>query len=138
MITRVGLAALALLMVGSVTSCGPQSDGPSHVALRFYAAIGDHDGDGACAVLAPTVAEAVAGDEGTTCAAAITSGEIGDDLIARSQDLATDGARVAGRQAQVRLGADTVFLARSGGSWVVTGAGCDARPERPYDCEVTS
>jgi hypothetical protein len=45
---------------------------------------------------------------------------------------------VAGRQAQVRLGGDTVFLARSGDGWVVTAAGCDPRPDRPYDCEVAA
>lgn len=134
-------AVLTILVVaGTVAGCAGAADAPREVAVSFYAAIGANDGDAACAALATRAAEAVAEaedeDEGSTCAEAILSGEVGDDLADRSQGIDEGSTRVAGRQAQVRLGTDTVFLARSGGGWVVTAVGCDPRPEQPYDCEV--
>ena len=41
-----------------------------------------------------------------------------------------------GGDAQVRLGADTLFLTRTDTGWKVTAAGCESRGEAPYDCEV--
>lgn len=138
MSTRTGAVAAALLVAGAVAGCGPSVEQPRQVALGFYAAIGSRDGDAACAVLARSVAEAVAEDGGSTCADSITSGDLGADLLGRATGAAPQDVRVAGRQAQVQVGTDTVFLARSGSGWAVTAAACDARPERPYDCEVES
>jgi hypothetical protein len=136
--TRTGMVALALLVAGAVAGCGPSVEAPRQVALDFYTAIGEQDGDAACAVLALSVAEAVAEDEGGTCADSIMSGEVGADLVERAGGVVPQDVRVAGRQAQVQVGTDTVFLARSGSGWAVTAAACDVRPERPYDCQVES
>jgi hypothetical protein len=136
MSTRSSVAAVALLAVGAVAGCGPSADAATEAALDFYAAIDAGDGERACAVLALSAAEAVAEDGDSSCADALTSGDVGADLAERAAGVTAEGARVAGRQAQVRLGTDTVFLARSGSGWAVTAAGCDARPDRPYDCEV--
>jgi len=42
-------------------------------------------------------------------------------------------SRAYRREAQVALDGDVVFLAVSGGGWLITGAGCTPRPDRPYD-----
>jgi hypothetical protein len=136
---RTGIAAAVLLLVtGAVAGCAPSGEAASRVALEFYGAIGDGDGDRACALLSLAAAEAVADDEGAPCPDSLTSGTVGDALAARAAAATLHDVRVAGRQAQVLVGSDTVFLARSGDGWVVTAAGCDARPGRPYDCEVSS
>ncbi|MGQ4388544.1 hypothetical protein [Streptomyces sp. SAS_270] len=43
---------------------------------------------------------------------------------------------VYGRQAQVVLGTDTLFLSVFPAGWRVTAAGCVPRPEQPYQCKV--
>jgi hypothetical protein len=138
MSTRAGVVAVALLVAGAVAGCGPSGDAATRVAMEFYAAVGAGDGERACAALALAAAEAVAEDEDTTCADALTSGDVGAGLSARAAGAVPGEARVAGRQAQVHVGTDTVFLARSGSGWAVTAAGCDARPGRPYDCQVAT
>ena len=49
-------------------------------------------------------------------------------------------AEAFGRGAIVELDNDTVFLVGDGNGdvhgWRVTAAGCEPRPERPYDCTV--
>lgn len=138
MSARTRTVAVLLLAVGAAVGCAPSGEAPGRVALDFYAAVDARDGEAACAVLAPTVAETVAEDAGTTCADAVTSGDLGADLATRASGASVVGVRVAGRQAQVRTGTDTVFLARSGSGWAVSAAGCDPRPDRPYDCEVAA
>ncbi|QGQ18023.1 hypothetical protein GC089_00495 [Cellulomonas sp. JZ18] len=132
------LAALTATVVLAASACSgtPASGAAVDAATRFYAAVADGDGAAACALLLPDAAESAAADEDATCAEAVTSGEIGDELSSRAGGLGEASAHVAGRQAQVLFAADTVFLTRSGSGWVVTAAGCDARPGRPYDCEV--
>lgn len=126
----------ALLTLVAMSACAPTGEDPARVAQAFAEAIDSGDGTTACALLAPLVAEAVAEDAKAPCDVALGSGDVGDDLRDRGAGHAAAQVRVAGRQAQVRTETDTLFLARSGGSWVVTGAGCDPRPDRPYDCEV--
>jgi len=130
----------AALVAASLAACGPGSAARAaeDVAVAFYAAVADGDGDAACALLAGSVAQTVAADEEAPCGRALSEGRVADDLVERAADARPGEVRVAGRQAQVRLGSDTVFLARSGAGWVVTAAGCDPRPDRPYDCEVAA
>jgi hypothetical protein len=57
------------------------------------------------------------------------------------QELPLDGGEVAaveiwGGAAQVKLAGDTLFLAETDSGWRVVAAGCTARSEAPYDCEV--
>lgn len=130
----------AALVAASLAACGPGSAARAaeDVAVAFYSAVADGDGDAACALLAGSVAQTVAADEEAPCGWALSEGRVADDLVERAADARPGEVRVAGRQAQVRLGSDTVFLARSGAGWVVTAAGCDPRPDRPYDCEVAA
>lgn len=127
------VVALATLTAGA---CSPSGDAPAQAVQAFYAAVAAGDGAAACAVLAPAVIESVEEEYATSCADALTTGDVGDDLQDRAQGTTDPQVRVAGRQAQAVLGTDTVFLTRSGSRWVVTAAGCTPRPDRPYDCEV--
>jgi hypothetical protein len=44
--------------------------------------------------------------------------------------------RVYGRQAQVVLDTDTLFLSVFPSGWKITAAGCVPRPGQPYQCKV--
>jgi hypothetical protein len=130
------LLFLTLLAVG-LTGCASDRPGPAAAdtaARDFYRAIADGDGPKACALLAPATVEALEDDTDQACDQAILDGDVGDTLTSRAQDAADPSATTAGRQAQVRLTTDVVFLTVSGSSWAITAAGCDARPDRPYDC----
>ncbi|MFC8190539.1 hypothetical protein ACFUMH_02615 [Cellulomonas sp. NPDC057328] len=138
---RGGAAAVALALTSAfATACSgpPASSAPVAAAEAFYAAVAAGDGEAACALLLPDAAEAAADDADAPCAEALTSGRAGDELASRAGGRGDPTVHVAGRQAQVLLASDTVFLARSGDGWVVTAAGCDAVPDRPYDCEVAA
>lgn len=130
--------ALVLVALAALTlaACTPPGDAPAAAATDFYAAVADGDGTAACADLAPAVVESVEEETASSCADALTTGDLGDDLQDRARGTTEPRVRVAGRQAQAVLGTDTVFLTRSGSRWLVTAAGCTPRPERPYDCEV--
>lgn len=139
MISRRGPAGavLALVVVAAAACSSPAQvrDEVADVAQEFYAAVDAGDGDAACALLAPAVVEAVEDEEGEACAEALTSGDLGAELGSRTPagDMTV---RRAGGQAQARTPQDTVFLAASGDTWVVTAAACDPRPPRPYDCAL--
>ncbi|GEK20910.1 hypothetical protein CXY01_14300 [Cellulomonas xylanilytica] len=128
---------IGALVVMALVGCGiarPGTETAGTTAEEFYRAVAADDGPGACALLAPTTVEALEEDSGEPCDEAVLDGEVGDTLTARADDAAGPTARVAGRQAQVVLTTDVVFLTVSGDHWLVRAAGCDARPDRPYDC----
>jgi hypothetical protein len=52
------------------------------------------------------------------------------------QGVTVSGVQVWGDAAQVRVGGDVVFLRRISGEWLVSAAGCQPQPKRPYDCKV--
>jgi hypothetical protein len=122
----VGAGVLAL-----TTACGaaPGTDGVTRAADDWLAAARAKDATTLCRLLTPAAAEsAVTGDQ--TCPQAVG-------------DLRLPGAGPVGQvevwsdRAQVKAGADTLFLTKIDGDWRVSAAGCTARPGRPYDCEVS-
>ena len=122
----VGAGVLAL-----TAACGvaPGTDGVTRAADDWLAAARAKDATTLCRLLTPAAAEsAVTGDQ--TCPQAVG-------------DLRLPGAGPVGQvevwsdRAQVKAGADTLFLTRIDGDWRVSAAGCSARPGRPYDCEVS-
>jgi len=121
----VGAGVLAL-----TTACAaPGTDGVTRAADDWLAAARAKDGTTLCRLLTPAAAEsAVTGDQ--TCPQAVG-------------DLRLPGAGPVGQvevwsdRAQVKAGADTLFLTKIDGDWRVSAAGCTARPGRPYDCEVS-
>lgn len=66
----------------------------------------------------------------TPCPEAIVSIEIKGTEVTSVQ--------VWGDAAQVRLGSDVLFLRHLSGRWLISAAGCEPKPEGPYDCSVSS
>jgi len=105
----------------------PAGSGVRAATTAFFAAVEANDGHKACADLAPQAAEAL-GSADSTCAEEIVKLDLkGGSYLS---------AQVWGDRAEVKLSKDTVFLARFPNGWKVTGAGCEAQPQGPYDCDV--
>jgi hypothetical protein len=120
-----GASGLGLLL--GTTGCASASEPDvQRVAAAFENPSGDPQGR--CALLAPATLAALESDASAPCAEAITAVQLGGGTV-RAVEVWGDGA-------QVRLTADTVFLTETGTGWKVTAAGCEARGEQPYDCEV--
>lgn len=118
------------LAAGLLTGCGavPGEDEVTATARQWLAAAGAGDPVALCRLLSPAAQESVATGS-DTCEQAVA------DL-----DLPGGGpvghVEVWSDEAQVRTGGDTLFLVKLTGGWRVSAAGCTARPDRPYDCDV--
>jgi len=121
-----GAAVLALAGCGGANPAAPEA-----AAEAFARAAAGGDAEGACALLSPAVAAAVAGESGS-CANALAG------------DPPPGAARVVeseryGQQALVVTDADTIFLSRFPGGWRVIAAGCTAQGgSKPYDCTISA
>jgi hypothetical protein len=123
------LAAVAMAIVlGGCSSLGPDSSGAADVARAFHAATASGDGAAACARLSARVADELAQSEGS-CEQAVLAADVPAAGQVRS-------VQVWGGRGLVVLDHDVVFLAEFDGGWRVTAAGCSARKDRPYDCEL--
>jgi energy-coupling factor transporter ATP-binding protein EcfA2 len=117
------IAAVAL----PVSGCGsPSADEVESVAATFDDPSGDPGAR--CDLLAPATLATLENDRSAPCV----------DTI---QELPLKGGEVTaveiwGGDAQVRLSGDTVFLTETTAGWRVVAAGCTARSDAPYDCEV--
>ena len=128
---RRSLAAAALVAV--LTACGapPGEDEVTRTATEWLAAARAGDAPALGRLLSPAAAESVAtGDD--TCEQAV--GDL--DLAGSAGDGSVGDVEVWSDEAQVRTGADTLFLVRLQDGWRVNGAGCTPRDDRPYDCDV--
>jgi hypothetical protein len=123
------LLPLAVAALAGCAAAGGRGSAAGDVATRLLTAVQAKDGGAACALLAPDTASEVEQSGGKPCAEAI----LDEDLPGPG---AVTGTAVYGQWAQVRVGADTVFLAVFPGGWRVVAAGCKPRGDRPYDCEV--
>jgi hypothetical protein len=125
--------ALAVLVTAvALVGCGRGSDRATvrSVAEGFYAAVADHDGTRACALLSADTRKALEQQASASCARAVVqlnlSGRRAADVRVYSTDAGVD----------LRDG-DTVFLQRDSIGWRIAAAGC--RPQahgEPADCEV--
>ena len=96
-------------------------------ARQWLAAAQAGDAARLCGLLTPAAAESAAtGDE--TCEQAVGDLDLPGGTVGRIE-LWSD-------EAQVRAGADTLFLVRLSGGWRVNAAGCRPQGDRPYDCDV--
>ncbi|MFI7108895.1 hypothetical protein ACIBK9_21485 [Nonomuraea sp. NPDC050227] len=118
------VAALLLAAVG----CAVDTTSPARAAERFHAALEAHHEDAACGLLARTTAEKLP-DPGQTCAQALGDLKLGPGG-------AVTEVSVWGKEAQVRLAGDTLFLHRFDDGWRVKAAGCRPVHDLPYACEV--
>lgn len=128
--TSVLVAALLGVLAGCGSAAGPDAGAAAEAAERFHAAVAAQDGAAACALLAPGTAERLAAREEAPCEEAVLAVDLPSAAEPRQE-------HAYGRQAQVVLDADTVFLTGSGPHWRVVAAGCTPRPERPYDCTIS-
>lgn len=118
--------------MASLTGCstlGEREDAASRAAVRFEESVRRADASRACAALAPETRQEVEQSAESPCAKALP----GEQL---SYAGAVRGVHVYGRQAQVVLAGDTLFLSVFPGGWRVTAAGCVPRPRQPYQCKV--
>lgn len=124
-----GLCALLIVLLGGCSSLNPGTSQAADTAREFHSLLAAGKGEQACDLLIPTAIEALEEGEPGSCAAKLAELKLG-----KASSIVD--SRAFGRNAQVELDGDTVFLTVSGGVWRVMAAGCTPRGERPYDCEV--
>ncbi len=119
---------IALVLTGC-SSVGSGEAQARSAALRFHQALDGGDASSACDLLAPRTRAEIEASAKTPCSQALP----GEGLPKAVGVGTTD---VYGTNARVVLDGDTLFLARFGAQWKVTAAGCEPRPDLPYDCTV--
>lgn len=126
----VAALGLALLVTGCAGRGSVEEGAAGDAATAFFAATSSAP-EGACDLLAPATLETLRSD-GEDCADALAEVAPGDALEATEPTV-----EVFGRDAMVRWGPATLFLARFDQGWLVTAAGCEPRgDDLPYDCSV--
>jgi hypothetical protein len=123
----VALSALALALGG----CGRGGDRQAvrTVVDGFYAAVQEHHGDRACALLSADTRKALEQQESKPCGQAV-------------EQLHLEGGRpgavhVVSTEASMQLvGGDTVFLGDTAQGWRISAAGCQLQGDKPADCQV--
>ena len=132
-----GYVMTLLCILGLVAGCsslGPDPSLSGSTARRFHEALANNEPAVACDLLAPATRDELEQSAKTSCPQALADAGLPDAAAVASVD-------VYGLNARVVLDGnpgDTVFLARFGTQWKVTGAGCKARQDLPYDCDVKS
>jgi hypothetical protein len=129
--TLTGAPAVAVVLA-CLAGCGLQErqDAAATTAEDFYAALASGDTAAACELLTPATRHEVETSGEAPCEEALAEEDLPDASTAQQSE-------VFGGMAQVRLDADTVFVARSGETWFVRAAGCTPRVDLPYDCAVS-
>lgn len=122
----------ALAAVGGCSGRGSAEEGRAGDAATAFLAAVSTAPDRACDLLAPATLENLRSD-GDDCASALTEVAPRGDLTSTQPTV-----EVFGRDAIVRWGDETLFLARfDDGGWLVTAAGCQPRGvDVPFDCTV--
>ncbi|MEV4873319.1 hypothetical protein [Streptomyces syringium] len=123
---------IAVVAVCAASGCGTVSerrDGATAATALFEKALGSRQYAKVCAVLAPATREELAQSARATCEEAMGQEEVPAGGPVRHVD-------VYGNQARAVLAADTLFLSRFPDGWKVTAAGCEERPDKPYQCEI--
>jgi hypothetical protein len=123
----VALGAVALALSG----CGRDGDRQSvrTVVDGFYAAVRDHQGDRACALLSVDTRQALEQEESESCGKAVGKLHLDDGR--------PGSVRVFSSEASVELvGGDAVFLGDTKGGWRISAAGCRLQGDKPADCEL--
>jgi hypothetical protein len=129
----VGSVALTLLLAGCAGRGSVEEDRVGDTATEFLAGVASSPEAG-CDLLAPATLEQLESD-GEECADALS--EVASDGGTGSTAPGEPEIDVYGRDAMVRWGGSTLFLARFDDGWRVTAAGCAPRGEDlPYDCAV--
>ena len=126
-----------LAVVALLAGCGTSDDrGQARAAVeRFYEAIRDDDGEGACAELSESLREEVESQEQQPCRAAITGFDYAGGAVVAAEVYITN--------AKVDLDSgESAFLSRESDGWKLSAIACRAEKgksaDRPFECEVES
>jgi len=121
-------AAAGIMLSTAACSTGSHDAAVVKVTQAFTSAVQHRDGTAACALLTDDARQAVSGATDIPCAKAVTSAAYPGTSV-RTVEVWSDTA-------QVRIGADVIFLRRTGNTWKVSAAGCKPQPAGPYQCTV--
>ncbi|MDX3697231.1 hypothetical protein PV726_44905 [Streptomyces europaeiscabiei] len=127
-----GRAVAVLMVVCGVGGCGTvaeRRDDVRDTATVFEQALGERAYDRVCAVLAPSTVAELELSAGSPCAKAVSEESLRPGGPVRQTD-------VYGNQARTVLSSDTLFLSRFTSGWKVVAAGCEPRPQEPYQCRI--
>lgn len=123
-------AGVTLAMTGVLL--GSCADGErvavEQAASEFTEALAAGEIQHACEMLAPSTRSRLESQEDQACAEAMQQIPLPGGPI--------EQADVWGGEAQVRTNGDTLFLTRTSQGWRIAAAGCRARGEAPYDCQL--
>jgi hypothetical protein len=123
------VVAVGMVLVAA-SGCGsPQTDVARSTAVAFERALHAGDTGRACGLLAPKTKSELVESAGKPCPEALAEEGLPEPGTTRK-------AESFGTMAQVRFERDVLFLAQFQGGWKVLAAGCEERPDRPYDCVV--
>jgi hypothetical protein len=106
-VTPLGISPLLLVATLGLTACGTRAR------------------ENGASTVAERFVAAVSGRDGATACRLLT--ERGSTV---------GQVEVWGDAAQVRIGADVIFLLHLDSGWFVSAAGCTPRPSAPYQCDV--
>ena len=126
------LVLLASILAAGCGTAGDRTEARA-VVERFYDAVRQGDGEGACVQLSAAAAERLEQQSGQGCEEAVTRLDyVGGAIV---------GAEVYVTGAKVDLrGGESAFLDKDSTGWRITAAGCrpeQGRPrERPWTCEL--
>lgn len=130
--TRIRTVAVGVASLLVLVGCSPagQRQAAVDVATQFVIAVTRHDGSQACGLLTANARSAASGATDTPCSQAV--------LNVRESGTRVRGAQIWGDRAEVKIGADVLFLERLDAGWRVSAAGCQPRPRTAYECDVGS
>ena len=119
------------LTVCWLSGCTPSGQPAAlDAGARFQAALARGDLSAACAWLSEPTRTRLEATREAACPEALAGLALPVGPVASIE--------VWGGNAQARLEQGVVFLGEFAVGWRVVAAGCQARPERPYDCAVQS
>lgn len=123
--------ALAIASLICLAGCGTSDDerGARLSVDRFEAALEAADGAKACEQVSEETASKLEGSQKKPCEQAILSLD-----LAPSREIVDASVWVT--SAQVQLDGDTLFLDETPAGWKISAAGCESRPNAPYECEL--
>ena len=134
-LTSLGAVLCSLGLATGCSSVGPDVSRSGSVARSFHEAVANDEPAAACELLAPRTREELEESANTSCSQALADAGLPDATTVTAADVYGANARVV-LDGDTGATGDTVFLARFGAQWKVTAAGCKARPDLPYDCDV--
>lgn len=127
--------ALALVLTAALAGCSAataERDDAAAVVERFYAAVEQDDGAGACAQLATATLLSLESQSGLPCREVVTQLELAGGGVERTE--------IAVTAAKVDLTSEeAAFLSRGPEGWRLSAVGCKppARPDDdPFTCEA--